>query len=72
MGVTILQKKVSLLLVTFYISETMIDCVKIGGSALIPFEETINTRRASFGDIKSLRGGYWVEVKINHMIFREK
>jgi hypothetical protein len=59
---TIAQKSAPLLLVHFYFSKAMIDRVKNGGPALIPFEEIINTTRASFGVIKSLREGCWVEV----------
>jgi predicted dehydrogenase/threonine dehydrogenase-like Zn-dependent dehydrogenase len=40
----------------------LIDRVKNGGPALIPLEEIINTTSASFGVIKSLREGCWVEV----------
>lgn len=40
----------------------LIDRLKAGGEALIPFEEIINTTRASFGAITSLKEGRWVEV----------
>ena len=42
----------------------LIERVKNGGPALIPFEEIVNTTRASFAAIESLREGRWVEVKI--------
>lgn len=41
----------------------LIERVKNGGPVLIPFEEIINTTRASFGAIESLREGRWVDVK---------
>jgi len=41
----------------------LIDRVKNGGEALIPYEEIINTTRASFAAIQSLKEGRWVEVK---------
>jgi hypothetical protein len=37
-------------------------CVKEGGSALIPFRELINTTRASFAAIESLKAGSWIKV----------
>ncbi|MBL0701392.1 MAG: bi-domain-containing oxidoreductase [Desulfosarcina sp.] len=40
----------------------LIDRIKNGGEALIPFEEIVNTTRASFAAIKSLKQGRWVEV----------
>jgi len=40
----------------------LIDRVKNGGEALIPFEEIVNTTRASFCAIESLREGRWVDV----------
>jgi len=36
--------------------------LKSGGEALIPFEEIINTTRAGFAAITSLKEGRWVEV----------
>ena len=41
----------------------LIERVKNGGEALIPFGEIVNTTKASFGAIESLREGRWVEVK---------
>ena len=41
----------------------LIDRVKNGGPALIPFDEIVNTTMASFGAIESLREGRWVEVE---------
>jgi len=41
----------------------LIDRVKNGGEALIPFGEIVNTTMAGFGAVESLREGRWVEVK---------
>ena len=41
----------------------LIDQVKNGGSALIPIEEIINTTRASFASIESLKNSSWVQIK---------
>ena len=40
----------------------LIDRVKNGGPALISFEEIVNTTRASFAAVESLREGRWVEL----------
>ena len=40
----------------------LIERLKSGGGALIPYEEIINTTRASFAAIESLRDGRWVEL----------
>ena len=40
----------------------LIDRVKNGGEALIPFGEIVNTTMASFGAVESLREGRWVEL----------
>ena len=40
----------------------LIDRVKNGGEALIPFGEIVNTTRASFAAIQSLRDGRWIEL----------
>ncbi len=40
----------------------LMKCVKEGGSALIPFSELINTTRASFAAIESLKAGKWIKV----------
>ena len=34
-----------------------------GGHAIIPFTELINTTKASFAAIDSLKTGRWVEIK---------
>ena len=34
-----------------------------GGNPIIPFEEIVNTTKASFAAIKSLKQGKWIEVK---------
>lgn len=40
----------------------LIDRLHAGGETLIPFEEIVNTTRASFAAITSLKEGRWVEV----------
>ena len=40
----------------------LINQVKVGGTSLIPFEELINTTKASFAAIESLRTGSWVNI----------
>jgi len=40
----------------------LVDRLRTGGEALIPFEEIVNTTRASFAAITSLKEGRWVEV----------
>jgi hypothetical protein len=35
---------------------------KEGGEPLIPFNEIVNTTRATFGAIESLKQGKWVEL----------
>jgi hypothetical protein len=40
----------------------LIDRIKNGGEALISFGEIVNTARASFVVIDSLREGRWVEI----------
>jgi predicted dehydrogenase len=40
----------------------LVERVKNGGEALISFEEIVNTTRASFAAIQSLREGRWVEI----------
>lgn len=41
----------------------LIQQVQNGGNALIPIEELINTTKASFAAIESLKAGQWIEVK---------
>lgn len=41
----------------------LIKRVKEGGDALIPFDEILNTTRASFAAIQSLKEGRWVDVE---------
>jgi predicted dehydrogenase/threonine dehydrogenase-like Zn-dependent dehydrogenase len=40
----------------------LIERVKTGGEPLIPFDEIINTTRASFAAIESLKGGCWITL----------
>lgn len=40
----------------------LIERIKTGGNVLIPFEEIVNTTRASFSAITSLKEGRWIEV----------
>lgn len=42
--------------------ELLIERAKSGGEALIPFDEIINTTKASFAAIQSLKENRWVEV----------
>lgn len=42
--------------------ELLIDRIKNGGDALIPFDEIINTTKASFAAIESLKKQSWVEL----------
>jgi predicted dehydrogenase len=34
-----------------------------GGNPMIPFDEIVNTTKASFGAIKSLKQGKWIDIK---------
>ncbi len=44
----------------------LVDRVSKGGEPLIPFDEIVNTTRASFAAIESLKSGAWINVnKIN-------
>jgi predicted dehydrogenase len=40
----------------------LIQMVKDGGAPLIPFEEIINTTRASFAALESLTSGRWIKI----------
>jgi hypothetical protein len=40
----------------------LIDRVNNGGAALIPYDEIVNTTRASFAAIQSLKERRWVAV----------
>jgi predicted dehydrogenase len=42
--------------------QELINRVKNGGDPLIPFESIVNTTRASFAAIESLKQGAWVKV----------
>ncbi|WP_199141922.1 bi-domain-containing oxidoreductase [Pedobacter sp. ASV12] len=42
--------------------QLLIDRVKNGGEALIPFDELINTTKASFAAISSLKEGKWIDI----------
>jgi predicted dehydrogenase len=37
--------------------------IQQGGEPLIPFEEIINTTKASFAAIESLKQGKWIEIE---------
>ncbi|WP_413999307.1 bi-domain-containing oxidoreductase [Flavobacterium sp. W1B] len=41
----------------------LINQAKNGGPALIPFEEIVNTTKASFAAIESLKAGNWITIK---------
>jgi predicted dehydrogenase/threonine dehydrogenase-like Zn-dependent dehydrogenase len=40
----------------------LINTLKVGGDALIPLESIVNTTKASFAAIESLKQGKWVEI----------
>ncbi|RQO65706.1 dehydrogenase [Pedobacter sp. KBW01] len=40
----------------------LIDRVKTGGKSLIPFDEILNTTKASFAAISSLKEGKWIDI----------
>ena len=40
----------------------LIDSMKNGGNQIIPFDELVNTTRASFAAVESLKIGGWVNV----------
>lgn len=42
--------------------ETLIKNIQEGGNAIIPFNEIVNTTRASFAAIESLKRNCWVEI----------
>lgn len=42
---------------------TINERIQKGGTALIPFESIVNTTRASFAAIQSLKEGKWIEIK---------
>lgn len=41
----------------------LVDLVRNGGDPLIPFDEIINTTKASFAAVESLRTGMWVNIE---------
>lgn len=41
----------------------LVERTKSGGEALIPFDEIVNTTRASFGAIESLKERKWIEIR---------
>ena len=40
----------------------LINRVKTGGDPLIPFDEIINTTKASFAAIESLKNNSWIKI----------
>ena len=40
----------------------LLEMVKVGGNPLIPFDEIINTTRASFAALESLTSGKWIKI----------
>lgn len=42
--------------------QLLIDTVKSGGAPLIPFDEIVNTTKASFAAIESLKTGAWIKI----------
>jgi predicted dehydrogenase len=45
--------------------DTLIQRIQTGGDPLIPFESLVNTTRASFAALKSLKEGTWVQIDVN-------
>ena len=43
--------------------QLLIERVKNGGEALIPFDDIVNTTRASFAAIESLKNNSWIEIE---------
>lgn len=43
--------------------QLLINQVKNGGNPLIPFDEIVNTTKASFAAINSLKNGSWISIK---------
>ena len=43
--------------------QTLLKTIESGGSPIIPIDEIINTTKASFAAIESLKTGAWVSVK---------
>ena len=43
--------------------QTLLKQQRNGGNPIIPFEEIVNTTRASFAAIKSLKEQKWIKVK---------
>jgi predicted dehydrogenase/threonine dehydrogenase-like Zn-dependent dehydrogenase len=43
--------------------ELLIDKIKNGGEPIIPFDEIVNTTKASFAAIESLKKQSWIEIK---------
>ncbi len=43
--------------------QSLINQLKKGGEPIIPFNEIVNTTRASFAAIKSLKEGKWISIK---------
>jgi predicted dehydrogenase len=43
--------------------QELVDQQKKGGEAIIPFDEIVNTSKASFAAIESLKEGTWISIK---------
>ena len=43
--------------------KTLVESVEKDGAALIPFDDILNTTRATFAAIESLKSGKWVSIK---------
>ncbi len=41
----------------------LLECLRNGGDALIPFDEIVNTTKASFAAVESLKRGEWVTME---------
>lgn len=42
--------------------KSLIEQQKVGGSPIIPFDEIVNTTKASFAAIDSLKQGSWISI----------
>jgi len=43
--------------------QSLVTQQKNGGEAIIPFDEIVNTTKASFAAIESLKEGKWISIK---------
>jgi len=41
----------------------LVESIKSGGQPIIPFDEVVNTTKASFAAIESLKENSWIEIE---------